>query len=271
MNSELKILLILVGVFAVAYLINSYSCEDFSTKLSNDSNNTVANNSISHSIENFADSGDSEDTEEYKNTMESMESMDSKESEKSTESTESTESVGSFSDESIALKKPVNMDSKLKSKNSAPEGSYKSSTYKDGSREQKNNEDIDKFFNKTNEATKQGYLANDEYSGKDETDDKYASYNAGPKKMMTDEEIFKSEDYLAKETNQSWFEVPPEPISIKNRHLINISRPIGVNTIGNSLRNPSYDLRGSPPNPKFIVSPWMQSTIEPDLNIKGLC
>jgi len=88
---------------------------------------------------------------------------------------------------------------------------------------------------------------------------------------MNDEDIFKSEEYLAKETNQNWFEVPPEPISIKNRHLINISRPIGVNTIGNSLRNPSYDLRGSPPNPKFIVSPWMQSTIEPDLNIKGLC
>ena len=268
MNSELKILLILVGVFAVAYLINSYSSEDFSTKLSNDSNNTIASNSNLHSIENFADSDLSEDTEENKNTMESMESM---ESAKSTDSTESAESAETFSDESIELKTPVNMDSKLKSKNSAPEGSYKSSTYKDGSREQKNNEDIDKFFNKTNEATKQGYLANDEYSGKDETDDKYASYNAGPKKMMTDEEIFKSENYLAKETNQSWFEVPPEPISIKNRHLINISRPIGVNTIGNSLRNPSYDLRGSPPNPKFIVSPWMQSTIEPDLNIKGLC
>ena len=265
MNSELKILLILVGVFAVAYLINSYSSEDFSTKLSNDSNNTIASNSNLHSIENFADSNnsndsnDSEDTEEFKNAMDSE------------KTSESTESSGLFSDESIELKTPVNMDSKLKSKNSAPEGSYKSSTYKDGSREQKNNEDIDKFFNKTNEATKQGYLANDEYSGKDETDDKYASYNAGPKKMMTDEEIFKSENYLAKETNQSWFEVPPEPISIKNRHLINISRPIGVNTIGNSLRNPSYDLRGSPPNPKFVVSPWMQSTIEPDLNIKGLC
>ena len=63
----------------------------------------------------------------------------------------------------------------------------------------------------------------------------------------------------------------PEPISAKHRHLINVSRPVGVNTIGNSLRNASWDLRGSPPCPKFVVSPWQQSTIEPDYNIKGLC
>ena len=63
----------------------------------------------------------------------------------------------------------------------------------------------------------------------------------------------------------------PDAISVKNRHLINISKPIGVNTIGTSLRNPSHDIRGTPSCPKFVISPWLQSSIEPDHNLKGLC
>lgn len=39
---------------------------------------------------------------------------------------------------------------------------------------------------------------------------------------------------------------------------------IGTNTVGQSLKNPSYDLRGCPPNPKYVVSPWNNSTYEPD-------
>ena len=45
---------------------------------------------------------------------------------------------------------------------------------------------------------------------------------------------------------------------------------VGVNTVGQSLKNPSYDLRAAPACPKFTVSPWGQSTIEPDFNIKNL-
>jgi len=84
------------------------------------------------------------------------------------------------------------------------------------------------------------------------------------------EDIFDVDKFLPKDIRDDWFEVMPEPISVKNRHLINISRPIGINTIGNSLRNPSLDIRGCPSNPKTTVSPWLQSTIEPDINIKPL-
>ena len=40
---------------------------------------------------------------------------------------------------------------------------------------------------------------------------------------------------------------------------------IGVNTIGQSLRNANLNLRAEPPNPRTQVSPWMMSTIDPDL------
>lgn len=40
---------------------------------------------------------------------------------------------------------------------------------------------------------------------------------------------------------------------------------IGVNTQGGSLRNPNLDIRSSPSIEKKDVSPWLNSTIGPDL------
>ena len=40
---------------------------------------------------------------------------------------------------------------------------------------------------------------------------------------------------------------------------------IGVNTVGQSLRNANRQLRSEPPNPQVSVSPWMNSSIGPDL------
>ena len=40
---------------------------------------------------------------------------------------------------------------------------------------------------------------------------------------------------------------------------------VGVNTIGQSLRNANRQLRSEPPNPQVQVSPWQMSSIGPDL------
>jgi hypothetical protein len=40
---------------------------------------------------------------------------------------------------------------------------------------------------------------------------------------------------------------------------------VGVNTVGQSLRNANLNLRAEPPNPRSQVSPWMMSTIDIDL------
>jgi len=39
---------------------------------------------------------------------------------------------------------------------------------------------------------------------------------------------------------------------------------VGVDTKGQSNRNANYGLRSEPPNPQVVVSPWLQSTIDPD-------
>ena len=48
-------------------------------------------------------------------------------------------------------------------------------------------------------------------------------------------------------------------------NLLDASYHVGVNTVGQSLRNANRQLRSEPPNPQVNVSPWMNTTITPDL------
>lgn len=162
-----------------------------------------------------------------------------------------------------------NYRKKVRGKNKATNGEYKKSSYSGGKRGNGPSE-FDAFFDKNNEMVKDVYAGNDTFTGNDETGGNLAMYKPGRKVKMTDEEMFNANNLLPQEQKEDWFEVMPEPISVKNKHLINLSRPIGINTIGTTNKNPTYDLRGTIPNPKSVVSPWMQSSIEPDINNRGL-
>jgi len=84
---------------------------------------------------------------------------------------------------------------------------------------------------------------------------------------------FAASDLLPQEVNNAWFkqDISPATFKIDRDDLINVNRyHIGVNTIGQSLKVASWDLRSAPPCPKIVVSPWNQSTVEPDYNIKPL-
>jgi len=103
----------------------------------------------------------------------------------------------------------------------------------------------------------------------------------GPTKK-TDEIDFKknnnknydAKDFLPKEINDDWFntDFSQAKYNINDDKLINTEKYIiGINTVGQSLKNASYDIRGSVNVPKFSVSPWNNSTTEADYNIKPLC
>lgn len=85
---------------------------------------------------------------------------------------------------------------------------------------------------------------------------------------------YNAKDFLPKEINNQWFDTDfsQAKFNINDDKLINTERyVIGINTVGQSLKNASYDMRGTIPNPKFTVSPWNNSTYEPDMNLKSLC
>ena len=52
---------------------------------------------------------------------------------------------------------------------------------------------------------------------------------------------------------------------LKGVNFLDAGFHVGVNTVGQSLRNANRQLRAEPPNPQVNVSPWMNTTIGPDL------
>lgn len=58
----------------------------------------------------------------------------------------------------------------------------------------------------------------------------------------------------------------PQNIKDVNRNLINITRLISVNTIQPCNKNASHNIREYLICSNYIASPWMQSSIDPDIN-----
>ena len=57
---------------------------------------------------------------------------------------------------------------------------------------------------------------------------------------------------------------------LKGVNYLDATYHVGVNTVGQSLRNANLNLRAEPPNPRVAVSPWLNSTIDTDLSRKPL-
>jgi hypothetical protein len=73
-------------------------------------------------------------------------------------------------------------------------------------------------------------------------------------------------ELLPKDQNNEWARLNPTGESdLKNINLLKAGYHTGIDTVGSTLRNPNLQLRSEPPNPVDKVSPWMNSTIEPDL------
>jgi hypothetical protein len=86
-----------------------------------------------------------------------------------------------------------------------------------------------------------------------------------PKEMLTPEEL-KPQD-----NSSLWAQVNPDGEgSLKGRSFLQAGHHIGINTVGQTLRNANLQLRSEPPNPQVLVSPWNQTTIEPDTGRKPL-
>uniref|UniRef100_A0A6C0BTJ3 Minor capsid protein P11 C-terminal conserved region domain-containing protein n=1 Tax=viral metagenome TaxID=1070528 RepID=A0A6C0BTJ3_9ZZZZ len=83
------------------------------------------------------------------------------------------------------------------------------------------------------------------------------------------QDSLKPEDLLPQEESKAIQEFnTAQPVGegiLQGVNLLSAGSHIGVNTIGQSLRNANLQLRSEPPNPQVNVSPWMNTTIGPDL------
>ena len=74
-------------------------------------------------------------------------------------------------------------------------------------------------------------------------------------------------DLLPKDSNSQWSALNPNTMNggdILMPDLLQAGYHIGLDTIGQSLRNPNLQLRSDPVIQKSDIGPWNQSTIEPD-------
>ena len=86
-----------------------------------------------------------------------------------------------------------------------------------------------------------------------------------PKDLFPQNQL-SAHDLLPADTNSVWAKVNPRGQGeLEDKNFLEAGYHIGINTTGQSLRNPNLQIRSEPPNPQLKVGPWNQTTIEPDV------
>jgi hypothetical protein len=124
------------------------------------------------------------------------------------------------------------------------------------------------FSKNDNNMSVRGYLNQNElYSEANLKDFSNPKSENQQQKVMN---LYNSDSYLPnnKYTNPQLtegFQILENPVSVNNPNLIPVLRSIPVSSVMGSNRNSTYDIRSEPPNPKTVVSPFLNSSIQPDI------
>jgi len=113
--------------------------------------------------------------------------------------------------------------------------------------------------------TVQGFADLSTMEGPASFGDAQAPAGCYPRDQLTPSEL------LPRDPNSVWAQQNPMGSgSLKGKNFLSAGALIGINTVGQSLRNANWQIRSEPPNPQVPVSVFYQSTIEPDVNRRTL-
>ena len=85
------------------------------------------------------------------------------------------------------------------------------------------------------------------------------------------QQVVDPSELLPKDNNSEFSKLNPMGAGdLKNVSLLKAGWHIGINTVGQSLRNANLQLRSEPANPQLNVGPWNQSTITADMQRRPL-
>jgi len=90
----------------------------------------------------------------------------------------------------------------------------------------------------------------------------FSQMDCFPKDQLSAADLIPRED-VHNNWNQS---NPPVQGALSNVNFVDSGHHFGLNTVGQSLKNPNMQLRSDPVIPQRQVGPWQQSTIEADTN-----
>lgn len=98
--------------------------------------------------------------------------------------------------------------------------------------------------------------------------DQAASSVPNPKNGYSMQPVANPGDLLPVDHNGEWSALNPNSMNkgdVLMPDLLQAGYHIGLDTIGQTLRNPNLQLRSDPLIQKVDIGPWNQSTIEPDV------
>ena len=118
---------------------------------------------------------------------------------------------------------------------------------------------------KFEDAKKEGFADLSAYQGPAQFGSAEQPAGCYPRDQLTPSEL------LPKDMNSVWAEQNPMgPGSLKGKNFLSAGALIGVNTVGQSMRNANLQVRSEPPCPQVAVSIFNQSTISPDVSHRPL-
>lgn len=176
--------------------------------------------------------------------------------------------------------------SKSKSINSAKKYrkiSYKDSDYRydfndDGSPSQTSQDELNSLYDEALIFKNNEYNTNADFTGySDDGIDTYGNANLNnfkPSGPQTQQEkvmqLYNSNEYLPNNNMldsklTKGFQILDNPVAVSNPNLIPVLKSIPVSSVMGSNKNQTYDIRSEPPCPKTVVSPFLNSSIMPDI------
>ena len=95
--------------------------------------------------------------------------------------------------------------------------------------------------------------------------DGVATSTQGLPPSCSKEPVADPSELLPKDTNSQWAQWNPSGSGdLENVNLLRSGYHMGIDTVGNTLRNANLQLRSEPANPQVNVGPWHNTTISPD-------
>jgi len=124
------------------------------------------------------------------------------------------------------------------------------------------------FTKNDNNMAVRGFLNQNELYGeanlKDFTNQKPESQQQKVMNLYNSDAYLPNDKYMNPELTKG-FQILENPVSVNNPNLIPVLKSIPVSSVLGSNRNSTYDIRSEPPNPKTVVSPFLNSSIQPDI------
>lgn len=161
--------------------------------------------------------------------------------------------------------------------------SYKDSDYRydfneDGSPSQTSQDELNSLYDNALVFRNNEYNTNGDFTGmSDDGDQTYGNANLNdfkPSGPQTQQEkvmqLYNSNEYLPNNSMldkqlTKGFQILDNPVSVSNPNLIPVLKSIPVSSTMGSNKNQTYDIRAEPPCPKTVVSPFLNSSIMPDI------